>query len=305
MSANLACVGLAVADSRELRPLVDLVNATAQSIGTFNGVRVVRWQDPSGAALVIGWRAGEVADLLPTFAATAGGLVAGCCRLVNESVASVALVDADGEQLTAMTFEAEQYRQIKALGQSIACPARITALGVSVQVHADADAFAASPDSLLNPPPTQRIKPRHLMSSEAGRGRRAWRRSRSSPTASSVIQDRALLMRGCPAWSSRLATARARSPGKDSALPRYEAPASKRTCACLMPNIPSRPSLTTSSAAQCSSRRPSRLTAWPIAAVRTRASPVAAGQPGPSAHPLQPLIPADRMGHQASRRQAP
>jgi hypothetical protein len=150
VSSNLACIGLAVADSRELDHLVEQASATARSAGTFDGVRVMRWQDPSGAALVLGWRAGQVADLLPTYASTAGGTVANCI-LVNESVAAAALVDADGDQLTEMAFEAEQYRQIKTLGQSIAGPARITALGVSVQVHADADTFTASPDSLLDP----------------------------------------------------------------------------------------------------------------------------------------------------------
>lgn len=164
MSSNLACVGLAIADPpRELGHLVELASATAQSAGTFDGVRVMRWQDPSGAALVLGWRAGVVVDLLPTYASTAGGTVANC-RLINESVASAALVDNDGEQLTAMAFEVEQYRQIKALGQSIAGPARITALGVSVQVHADADTFAASPDSLLAPSadPTDQAPPHYV-----------------------------------------------------------------------------------------------------------------------------------------------
>lgn len=163
MSSNLACVGLAVADPRELGQLVEQANAAAQLVGTFDGVRVMRWQDPSGAALVLGWRDGEVADLLPTYASTAGGTVADC-RLINESVATAALVDADGKQLTAMAFEAEQYRQIKALGQPITGPARITALGVSVQVHADADTFAASPDSLLNPSadPTDQPPPHYV-----------------------------------------------------------------------------------------------------------------------------------------------
>jgi hypothetical protein len=127
VSSNLACIGLAVSDSRELGHLVDRASATAQSVGTFDGVSVTRWQDASGAALVLGWRAGEVADLLPTYASTAGGTVADC-RLVNGSVAQAKIVDADGEQVTSMAFEAEQYRQIKAFGLSIAGPARITAL---------------------------------------------------------------------------------------------------------------------------------------------------------------------------------
>jgi hypothetical protein len=150
MSSNLACVGLAVDDDQGLGRLVERACTAARPAGTFDGVRVLRWHDPSGAGLVLGLRDQEVVDLLPVFASTAGGMVAGC-RLVNESVASAAIVDADGEQLTAMAFEAEQYRQIKALGQPLSGHARITALGVSVNVHADAEAFAASPDSLLDP----------------------------------------------------------------------------------------------------------------------------------------------------------
>jgi hypothetical protein len=61
------------------------------------------------------------------------------------------VVDADGRQLTAMAFEAEQYRQIRALGHPVSGPARITALGVAVQVYPDADAFTASPGSQLDP----------------------------------------------------------------------------------------------------------------------------------------------------------
>ncbi|MDQ1493993.1 MAG: hypothetical protein QOG69_476, partial [Actinomycetota bacterium] len=84
--------------------------------------------------------------------------------LINGSVASAAVVDAGGEQLTAMAFEAEQYRQLKALGRPVDGPARITALGVSVQIHADADAFASSPDSLLDPSadPAGEPPPRYL-----------------------------------------------------------------------------------------------------------------------------------------------
>jgi hypothetical protein len=119
-------------------------------MGTFDGVEVTRWQDPSGAALVLGRRSNDFVDLLPTYASTSGGIVAGC-RLINDSVATAALVDSDGEQLTSMAFEAEQFRQLKALGRPIAGSARITALGVSVRIHPDADAFASSSDSLLDP----------------------------------------------------------------------------------------------------------------------------------------------------------
>ena len=150
MASNLACVGLGVADVRDLSNLVRQASTTARPAGTFDGVEVTRWQDPSGAALVLGWRDGDVTDLLPTYASGVGGRLAGC-HLVNGSVASAEVIDGDGQQLTALTFEAEQYRRLKAVGRPVGGLARITALGISVTVHANAKAFAASPESLLSP----------------------------------------------------------------------------------------------------------------------------------------------------------
>lgn len=121
-----------------------------REIGVFDGIHVGRWQDGSGAALILGWRSGELLDFIPAYTAARGGLLSDC-HLVNESVAA-AVVDAGGRQLTAMAFEAEQYRQLQTLGEPVGGPARITALGVAVQVHPDADAFAASPGSQLDPP---------------------------------------------------------------------------------------------------------------------------------------------------------
>lgn len=150
MSSNLSCVGLACADSAELGQLVQLAAGTARSVGHYNGVDVRRWQDPSGAGLILGWQGPTLVDLLPTYAATAGGLVADCA-LINGPVASAAIVDSDGEKLTAMAFEVEEYRRLKASGAPVSGPVRITALGVDVTVHADAEAFAGSPASLLDP----------------------------------------------------------------------------------------------------------------------------------------------------------
>jgi hypothetical protein len=59
-----------------------------------------------------------------------------------------------------MAFEAEQYRQLAALGRWVAGPARITALGLDVTTYPGPDAFAASPASqvhlgpgIASPPP--------------------------------------------------------------------------------------------------------------------------------------------------------
>lgn len=150
MTSALACVGLAVRDEAELSSLVTGAYRAARETGVFGGVHVGRWQDDSGAVLILGWRSGELVDFVPAYAAASGGLLSGC-RLINESVAFAKVVDADGQQVTAMAFEAEQYRQLHALGHRVSGPARITALGVDVQVYPDADVFAASPGSQLAP----------------------------------------------------------------------------------------------------------------------------------------------------------
>ncbi len=70
---------------------------------------------PHRAALILGWRSGELLDFIPAYTAARGGLLSDC-HLINESVAAAKVVDAGGRQLTAMAFEAEQYRQLQALG---------------------------------------------------------------------------------------------------------------------------------------------------------------------------------------------
>jgi hypothetical protein len=150
VTSALACVGLAVSDETGLGWLVTSTHRAVRETGVFDGVHAGRWQDDSSAALILGWRSGELLDFIPAYTAISGGLLSQC-HLINESVASAAVVDAGGRQLTAMAFEAEQYRQLRALGHPVSGPTRITALGIDVQIHPDADAFAASPASQLDP----------------------------------------------------------------------------------------------------------------------------------------------------------
>ena len=86
MTSALACVGLAVSDGDELQWLVTSAHRAIGETGIFDGVRVGRWQDDSGAALILGWQSGELLDFAPAYTAASGGLLAGC-RLINESVA--------------------------------------------------------------------------------------------------------------------------------------------------------------------------------------------------------------------------
>ena len=152
MSSALACLGLAVSDDAEFDVLLKHALLGLHEIGTFGGVWVGRWQDDSGTALILGLRDGQIADFTFTYAGTSGGLLADC-RLIGEAIAWAEVVDADGQQVTAMAFDTGQYRQLAALGQHVSGPARITALGVDVAIYPDEQAFAASPASQVHPSP--------------------------------------------------------------------------------------------------------------------------------------------------------
>jgi hypothetical protein len=152
MSSALACIGLAVSDDAEFDLLVKDALLVLREVGTFGGVYVGRWQDDSGTALVLGLHDGQLADFTFAYAGSSGGLLADC-RLLHEAIAFAKVAGADGRQLTAMAFEAEQYRQLAACGQPVSGPARITALGIDAAIYPDAEAFAASPASQVHPSP--------------------------------------------------------------------------------------------------------------------------------------------------------
>jgi hypothetical protein len=159
VSSALACLGLAVSDDDEFNVLLKHALTGIRDIGTFGGVYVGRWQDDSGAALTLGLRDGQVADFTFGYAGTSGGLLANC-RLIHEAIAWAQVTDTAGQQVTAMAFEAEQYRHLAALGRWVAGPARITALCLDVTVYPGPEAFAASPASqvhlaagITSPPP--------------------------------------------------------------------------------------------------------------------------------------------------------
>jgi hypothetical protein len=65
VSSTLACVGLAVSDETGLDWLVTRAHRAVREIGVFGGLHVGRWQDDSGAALILGWRSGELLDSSP------------------------------------------------------------------------------------------------------------------------------------------------------------------------------------------------------------------------------------------------
>jgi hypothetical protein len=150
VSSNLSCVGLEVTTTEELGALVSAVLPHAVPLGRRGEVEVMRWQDASGARLVLELSNGKLTDLLPSFAGTPGARLTQLAPL-NESAWRADVMDDAGEQVTAMAVELEQRRLLADDAGQVTFLASVIGLGVDVTVHADAVQFAASPASLLNP----------------------------------------------------------------------------------------------------------------------------------------------------------
>jgi hypothetical protein len=144
VATHLAAIGLGTNGQQAFERLVVEANKAAQRQEMVRGVRVRRWEDASGAAVVLGWRGDQLVSFMPAFAARSGIRLASC-HPVREPVAVADVLSRDGIQVTALAAEVEQYRHLAAAGRPVDSPARITAFGLKVTLHEDEDAFHAAP----------------------------------------------------------------------------------------------------------------------------------------------------------------
>jgi len=150
MSSNLSCIGLGVTDEAELDFLLTHALLAATPLGRGDDGRiVVRWEDPSGARLVVGVLDGRVCDLLPSFAGSPGATL-GDVRMVSDGMATASVMDDRGEQVTALALELEQ-RGLLLPGDALGGPASVVAMGTAVEVFENEAAFAVADASLLSP----------------------------------------------------------------------------------------------------------------------------------------------------------
>lgn len=147
--SNFACIGLAVDGDKGFDELVRSVLPDSVSLGVVEGLDVRRWEDPSGSRLILGVRNRSLVDVAPSFAADPEALLddvgLGTGWVVNADV-----VDARGEMMTRLTFLLEEAAFLTD-GARCRGASSIVALGSRVTLHEGADAFAASPSSLLDP----------------------------------------------------------------------------------------------------------------------------------------------------------
>jgi hypothetical protein len=146
VSTSLGCVGLAVRDGDELDRLITAVLPAAHSLGRAGALELFRWQDPSGARLIVAVVDDQWVELLPSFAGLPGALLANL-EPVNDEVTTADVVDPDGEQLASVAVELEQRRLLNPADPpsgrqaGFSTPATLVALGTDVSVRDGAEAF--------------------------------------------------------------------------------------------------------------------------------------------------------------------
>ncbi len=134
-------------DDDALRRLISTALDTAESVGRRDDWVLYRWQDVSGARLLMATEGNRIVDVLPSFAGEPGARLTDV-RAVNDDVAVADVIQDDGELVTRLAAEFEQRRMFPT--GPVEGRASLVALGVDVTVHATAEAFAASDASLLS-----------------------------------------------------------------------------------------------------------------------------------------------------------
>lgn len=147
MASNMACVGLDVADVEGLNALLHEVWPRTTVVGEVDGLVVRRWEDASGARIVLAGHDGAVERFMPSFAGVPGAFLRDVFALNDE--VSAADVVVDGETRTRLAIELEERDLVR--GRPVAGEASIVLLGTGVEVFADEAAFMHSPASLLTP----------------------------------------------------------------------------------------------------------------------------------------------------------
>ncbi|MGN6325045.1 hypothetical protein [Pseudolysinimonas sp.] len=149
MASNFSCIGLPIGDEQELLSTVRQMKSLAHPMGHVEGVDVFRWEDSSGARVIMGFRGDELEDLLPSFAGDPGIRLSNC-RPLNADVVAATVVDSDGEQTTSIAFELEQRRALRRRNRWSGL-ASVSGFAPSAQFFASEKDFDESPASLVDP----------------------------------------------------------------------------------------------------------------------------------------------------------
>ena len=154
---NFDCIGFRADSAEDLVALVEQTLPTATHLGTGpKGAETFRWQDSSGARVMIEKRGEIVHNMLPSFAGKPSTMLTDVVRL-NDDTSAADVVDESGEMITRLAVDLEQ-RALLA-NASVHGRAALVGLAGELTLHADAAAFQASDASRMggteevDPPP--------------------------------------------------------------------------------------------------------------------------------------------------------
>ncbi|MEO6349032.1 MAG: hypothetical protein ABIP53_00055 [Candidatus Limnocylindrales bacterium] len=160
MASNLAAVGLAVESEGDLNRMIQSMSHDFKLLGRAAGIDIWRWQDPSGARLIVSTQEDAIRAFTPSFAGTPGARLA-AVEAVNDDVSRADVIDDTDHQPTALTLELEQRDLVR--GARVKGEAALVALASEITIHSDAEAFAASSASLLDAEGATSQPPAHFV----------------------------------------------------------------------------------------------------------------------------------------------
>jgi hypothetical protein len=147
MASNLDCLGLGVESPEAFADLVERIGPHTTLVArTADEVELLRWQDPSGARLLLTRGKRGITRVTPSYAGERVVQLGDIHREGEE--AAVADVLVDGETVTRLAIELEE---LPLLGdEKHAGAASVIALAPDAQLFPNAEAFAASDASRLS-----------------------------------------------------------------------------------------------------------------------------------------------------------
>lgn len=148
MATNLACVGLDTKTRSGFRDLVQSALAEAKLIARERDVSLYVWTDASGARLVITTEGELVRAVTTSYAGPLGARLADV-QAADGGLVVAEVVDRDDEVVAAFACELEEIALLGDAVDPVVGDACVVALGRSVEVFPDADAFLAADASLM------------------------------------------------------------------------------------------------------------------------------------------------------------
>lgn len=149
MTSTLACIGLG-SDPDSYQALLLRAHRNSAVVAERDDIYLAQWQDADGARITFTITEDAVLAVTPSLSSEPGARLRALTHC-GDQLWSAEVIDDAGEQVTALAADIEHSALIDP-HQPPSGPTAVVALGVAVEVFADAEAFSRSPASLMGDP---------------------------------------------------------------------------------------------------------------------------------------------------------